>query len=55
MASVGGVPSGVALATPFCGVQKGTKGVGVFCWEILTPVRSVLKLPFGQEGRLPLI
>ena len=30
VASVGGVLGGVALATPFWGVQKGTKGVGVF-------------------------
>ena len=33
VASVGGVLGGVALATPYCGVQKGTNGVGVFCWE----------------------
>ena len=34
VASVDGVLGGVALVTPFCGVQKGTKGVGVFYWEI---------------------
>ena len=55
VASVGGVLGGVALATPYCGVQKGKNGVGVFIGRFLTPVRSVLQLPFGQEGRLPLI
>ena len=50
VASVGGVLGGVALATPFCGVQKGTKEVGLFCWEISDSCAIGVKATLRSRG-----
>ena len=50
MVSVGGVLGGVALAAPFCGVQKGKNGVGVFCWEISDSCAIGVKATLRSRG-----
>ena len=48
--SVDGVLGGVALAAPFCGVQKGTKGLGVFGWEISDSCAICVKATLLSRG-----
>ena len=53
VASVGGVLRGVVLATPFCGVQKGTKLVGVLFWEISDSCVICVKATLWSRGQTP--